>query len=118
MNPPGWGPKGRWVQIQSPRLNRRRRVLGAGSHGPAGTDTCSSHRDPPAVTMAVGMSQPASTPVIGRDDELDALRAFLDAVEQGPTALLLSGEPGAALISGLAVALILVLCRADKPRTK
>jgi DNA-binding CsgD family transcriptional regulator len=44
--------------------------------------------------MAVGMSQPASTPVIGRDDELDALRAFLDAVEQGPTALLLSGEPG------------------------
>jgi DNA-binding CsgD family transcriptional regulator len=44
--------------------------------------------------MAVGMSQPASTPVIGRDDELDSLRAFLDAVEQGPTALLLSGEPG------------------------
>ncbi len=32
--------------------------------------------------------------VIGRDDELDSLRAFLAEIEQGPTALVLSGEAG------------------------
>ena len=36
----------------------------------------------------------SSQMMIGRDDELDAVQVFLDAVEQGPTALLLSGEPG------------------------
>jgi ATP/maltotriose-dependent transcriptional regulator MalT len=32
--------------------------------------------------------------VIGRDEELAAIEAFLGDVEQGPTALVLSGEPG------------------------
>jgi hypothetical protein len=32
--------------------------------------------------------------VIGRDEELTAIEAFLVDVEQGPTALVLSGEPG------------------------
>jgi ATP/maltotriose-dependent transcriptional regulator MalT len=32
--------------------------------------------------------------VIGRDDELDAIQAFLADVEKGPSALVLSGEPG------------------------
>jgi hypothetical protein len=32
--------------------------------------------------------------VIGRDEELAAIEAFLADVEQGPTALVLSGEPG------------------------
>jgi DNA-binding CsgD family transcriptional regulator len=34
------------------------------------------------------------TPLIGREDELDLVEAFLDAVAQGPCALVLSGEPG------------------------
>jgi tetratricopeptide (TPR) repeat protein len=34
------------------------------------------------------------TAVIGRDDELDVIEAFLDALDGGPRALVLSGEPG------------------------
>jgi predicted ATPase len=34
------------------------------------------------------------TSLIGRDDALGAIRAFLAAVERGPAALVLSGEPG------------------------
>ena len=34
------------------------------------------------------------TSLIGRDDGLGAIRAFLGAVERGPAALVLSGEPG------------------------
>ena len=36
----------------------------------------------------------ASRLVIGRDEELGSIRAFLAEVEQGPRALVLSGEPG------------------------
>ena len=32
--------------------------------------------------------------VIGRDEELSAIQAFLADVEQGASALVLSGEPG------------------------
>ena len=32
--------------------------------------------------------------IIGREEELAAVEAFLDGVEQGPCALVLSGEPG------------------------
>jgi DNA-binding CsgD family transcriptional regulator len=32
--------------------------------------------------------------VIGRDEELDSIQAFLDEIDQGPTALLISGEAG------------------------
>jgi predicted ATPase len=35
-----------------------------------------------------------ATEVIGREDELAAIEAFLDRVEEGPGALVLSGEPG------------------------
>lgn len=35
-----------------------------------------------------------TTSVIGRDDELGAIEAFLAEAEQGPRALVLSGEPG------------------------
>jgi hypothetical protein len=35
-----------------------------------------------------------STPVIGRDEELGSVEAFLAGVEQGPVALVLSGEAG------------------------
>src|SRR5262245_62331846 len=35
-----------------------------------------------------------TTAVIGREEELDAIEAFLAGVERGPTALVLSGEPG------------------------
>jgi ATP/maltotriose-dependent transcriptional regulator MalT len=35
-----------------------------------------------------------ATAVIGREQELDSIRAFLAEVEQGPTALVLSGEAG------------------------
>jgi DNA-binding CsgD family transcriptional regulator len=34
------------------------------------------------------------TPLIGREDELDLVEAFLDGVAQGPCALVLSGEAG------------------------
>jgi DNA-binding CsgD family transcriptional regulator len=34
------------------------------------------------------------TPLIGREDELDRVEAFLDGVAQGPRALVLSGEAG------------------------
>jgi AAA ATPase-like protein len=38
---------------------------------------------------------PASaSPVIGRDRELESLRQFLDAVPEGPVALLIEGEAG------------------------
>ena len=33
-----------------------------------------------------------ATPLIGREDELDLLEAFLAGIEEGPRALLLSGE--------------------------
>ena len=36
----------------------------------------------------------ASALVIGRDEELDSIQAFLARLEQGPAALVLSGEPG------------------------
>jgi DNA-binding CsgD family transcriptional regulator len=36
----------------------------------------------------------ASTTIIGRDQELDSIKAFLAGIEQGPAALILSGEPG------------------------
>jgi Cdc6-like AAA superfamily ATPase len=32
--------------------------------------------------------------LIGRDDELASIAGFLDSVEAGPAALVLSGEPG------------------------
>ena len=35
-----------------------------------------------------------ATPLIGREDELDLLEAFLAGIEEGPRALLLSGEAG------------------------
>ncbi len=35
-----------------------------------------------------------ASPVIGRDEELGAIEAFLAEAEQGPRALVLSGEPG------------------------
>jgi DNA-binding CsgD family transcriptional regulator len=40
------------------------------------------------------MTHMTANAVIGRDDELDSLYAFLDAVEDGPGVLVLSGEPG------------------------
>jgi DNA-binding CsgD family transcriptional regulator len=36
----------------------------------------------------------ATRAVIGRDEELAAIKAFLDGIGEGPTALVLSGEPG------------------------
>src|SRR5262245_64739063 len=36
----------------------------------------------------------AGAPVIGREEELGAIEAFLAGVEQGPSALVLSGEAG------------------------
>jgi DNA-binding CsgD family transcriptional regulator len=36
----------------------------------------------------------ATTAVIGRDEEITAIGAFIDAVPQGPAALIVSGEPG------------------------
>jgi ATP/maltotriose-dependent transcriptional regulator MalT len=36
----------------------------------------------------------AATPVVGRDDELGSIQEFLAEVEQGPTALVLSGDAG------------------------
>ncbi len=36
----------------------------------------------------------AATAVVGRDDELGSIQAFLAEVEQGPAALVLSGEAG------------------------
>ncbi len=36
----------------------------------------------------------AAAVVIGREEELDSIRAFLAEVEHGPAALVLSGEAG------------------------
>ena len=36
----------------------------------------------------------SATRLIGRDEELGAVEAFLAGVERGPTALVLSGEAG------------------------
>ena len=44
--------------------------------------------------MARDMSNTAATAIVGRDEELDSLQAFLAAAERGPTALVISGEPG------------------------
>jgi DNA-binding CsgD family transcriptional regulator len=44
--------------------------------------------------MALDMTRMAATAVIGRDEELDSLDTFLGEVDDGPTALVLSGEPG------------------------
>jgi ATP/maltotriose-dependent transcriptional regulator MalT len=44
--------------------------------------------------MAGGMTHVAANAVIGREDELGSLFAFLDAVEDGPCVLVLSGEAG------------------------
>src|SRR5919109_2238226 len=40
------------------------------------------------------MTRMPATAVIGRDEELGSLQAFLADVDEGPTALVLSGEPG------------------------
>lgn len=40
------------------------------------------------------MSGATASGVFGRDEDLDALRAFLSAVREGPTALVLAGPPG------------------------
>ena len=36
----------------------------------------------------------ALTATVGREEELDSIRAFIDAVPRGPTALSISGQAG------------------------
>jgi hypothetical protein len=40
--------------------------------------------------------------IIGREDELEVVGTFFDAVEPGPSALVLEGEPGIGKVDDLA----------------